>query len=294
MTIRFLRREEIDKTKWNSCVHFATNGNIFGYIWYLDFVAKDWDALVEGDYESVFPLVWQEDRHGNKSLVQPAWMRELGIYSINALSRPRIKAFINAIPKEYSRVSIHLNEQNFLPELEGFRMTPQTNYQLLLQSPYEQLADQFSSRWFQQLAEAEKHHLSTGLNLKPETLADFYRKYSPDTPGREPRSHALLRIVYNILHRGWGFSSGVWNPGGELLAANFFIYSHSKVLSLVPLASPEGKSQGALELLFNTVLQTHAGKPLLLDLNDDGSDGFVQGMGARANSYFRVERELGN
>lgn len=293
MTIRYLRRDEIDKTKWNSCVHYAANGNIFGYIWYLDNVAKEWDALVEGDYESVFPLVWQENRHGKKSLVQPAWMRELGIYSINALSKPRIKAFINAIPEEYSPVAIHLNEQNFLPELDGFRMTPQTNYQLLLQPAYEELADQFSSGWFQQLGKAEKYHLATGLNLKPEALAEFFREFGKRTPDREARSHALLRIVYNILHRGWGFSSGVWNPEGELLAANFFIYSHSKVLSLAALVSPKGKSQGALELLFNTFLQTHAGRPLLLDLNDDGSDGFVQGMGAKPNSYFLVERELG-
>lgn len=291
MTIRYLRRAEIDKIKWNSCVHYAANGNIFGYVWYLDNVAKEWDALVEGDYESVFPLVWKEDKKGKKTLVQPPWMRELGVYSVNVLSKPRMQAIIQAIPEEFSHIAIHLNEQNFLPVAEGFHMTPQTNYQLLLQPSYEELADHFSATWFHQLGQAEKHRLATVLNLKPEVLADFYRQHGPRSPDREARSHALLRIVYNILHRGWGFASGVWSPEGELLAANFFIYSHSKVMSLTPLVSPKGKSQGALESLFNTFLQTHAGKPLLLDLNDDGADGFVQGMGAQPNSYFRLERE---
>ncbi|MBK6901697.1 MAG: hypothetical protein IPH04_02470 [Saprospirales bacterium] len=290
MDIRYLRRDEIDKIKWNSCVHYASNGNIFGYVWFLDNVAKDWDALVEGDYESVFPLVWKEGRRGAKELVQPPWMRELGLYSVNVLSKPRIQAFIRAIPEEFSSIAIHLNEQNFLPESEGFQMSPQTNYQMLLQPSYEELADQFSKEWFLQLGRAEKHSLGTVLNMKPETLAEFYRKYAPRSPDREARSHALLRIVYNILHRGWGFTSGVYNPEGELLAANFFIYSHSKVLSLTPLVSPKGKSQGALESLFNTFLQTHAGKPLLFDLNTDGADGFVQGMGAQPNSFFRIIR----
>ncbi len=59
MNIRFVPQEDIDKTKWNSCVHYAINGNIFGYMWYLNNVAKKWDALVEEDYESVFPLIWR-------------------------------------------------------------------------------------------------------------------------------------------------------------------------------------------------------------------------------------------
>lgn len=290
MDIRYLSREEIDKTKWNSCVHYAANGNVFGYIWYLDNVAKEWDALVEGDYESVFPLVWKKTWWGGRKLVQPPWMRELGIYSIHVLSKPRIKAFVDAIPPEFKRIAIHLNEQNFLPEAEGFRMEPQTNYQLLLQPDYEEIADGFSSGFLSQLGRAEKNNLTPVSNLKPERVADFFRKHSPRNPDREARSHALLRIMYNILHRGWGFASGVQNPQGELLAVNFYIYSHSKVLSLSPVVSQKGREQGALEMLFHMLIKTHAGRPLLLDLNQDGADGFVQGMGAKANSYFRLEK----
>lgn len=58
MEIKFVFREEIDKVKWNSCVYYVINGNIFGYMWYLDYIVKDWDVLVEGDYELVFFLVW--------------------------------------------------------------------------------------------------------------------------------------------------------------------------------------------------------------------------------------------
>ena len=293
MDIRYLPREEIDKTKWNSCVHYAANGNVFGYMWYLDNVAKEWDALVEGDYESVFPLVWKKTWWGGRQLVQPPWMRELGLYSVHVLSKPRIKAFLDAIPPAFKRISIHLNEQNFLPEAEGFRMIPQTNYQLLLQAPYEEIADSFSSVFLSQLGKAEKSGLTPVSNLKPERVADFFRKYSPRSVDREARSHALLRIMYNILHRGWGFASGVQDAQGELLAVNFYIYSHSKVLSLSPVVSPKGREQGALEMLFHLLIKTHAGRPLLLDLNNDGADGLVQGMGAQANSYFRLSRGNG-
>ena len=63
MEIRFVKKEDIDKIKWNSCVHYAINGNIFGYMWFLDSVSKEWDALVEGDYESVLPLFHKIDNN---------------------------------------------------------------------------------------------------------------------------------------------------------------------------------------------------------------------------------------
>jgi photosystem II stability/assembly factor-like uncharacterized protein len=289
MDIRYIPREEIDKVKWNSCVHYAPNGNIFGYMWFLDQVAKDWDALVEGDYESVLPLVWREDRRGRKRLEQPPWMRELGVYSVNVLSRPRIKAFVDAIPEEYASISMHLNEQNFLPEAEGYALSPQTNYQLLLNAPYEEIAGQFSKEWFLQLDKASKGDLKQISNIKPEAVADFFRKHA-DGPDRESRAHALLRIMYNVLHRGWGYSAGVTDANGELLAANFFIFSHGKALSLAPVVSPRGRDLGALEALFHMFIETQANKPLLLDLNSDGSDGLAEGMGAKPNSFFKLEK----
>ncbi len=35
----------------------AFNGLIYAKSWYLDIVADQWDALVENDYEKIFPLV---------------------------------------------------------------------------------------------------------------------------------------------------------------------------------------------------------------------------------------------
>lgn len=291
MEIRFVPREEIDKTKWNSCVHYASNGNIFGYMWYLDHVAKDWDALVEGDYESVFPLVWKQGLFGGKRLVQPPWMRELGLYSIHVLSKQRIRAFVEAIPGTFGSIRLHLNEQNFLPEARGYRLTPQTNYQLMLSPAYEDLAGAYGKEFFLQLAKAEKAGLLPVSNIKPERVAGFYRAHGAPDRDRETRVHALLRIMYNALHRGWGFAAGVADAGGDLLAVNFYLYSHGKVVSLVPVVSPKGRNTGALEHLFNTLLQTHAGRPLLLDLNSEGLGGLAEQMGAKPNSFFILEKE---
>lgn len=290
MKIRLVKGSEIDKVKWNSCVHYASNGNVFGYMWFLDHVAKDWDALVEGDYESVFPLVWRDTFFGKKVLYQPDLMRELGVYSINILSQKRINAFLEAIPSEYMKVDISLNEQNRPTENVAFEIIEKSNYQLLLNRPYEEIEAGYSIALKTQLEIAENEGLLPISNLKPEKIAEFYQKHTPIRKGLDHRFHALQRIMYNVLHRGWGFAAGITDREGALLAVNFFIYSHKKVLSLVPVCSPVGKKKGALTYLFNFFIQGHANRPLVLDFNTEETE-VALGFGASSNSFYQVKRD---
>lgn len=291
MDIQLVKHEDIDKVKWNSCVHYANNGNVFGYKWFLDFVAKDWDGLVEGDYESVFPLVWRKGFLGGKELHQPPLMRELGLYSINALSAKRVEAFLNAIPDEYRHIEIVVNEQVNLPPKHDFDVIELYNHQMLLTEPYEILRANYAENIKEKLSIASVNQLIATSNLKPEKVASFYQKYAKDRRHLSHNFHALQRIMYNVLHRGWGFASGIESQGGELLAANFFIYSHNKVLSLVPLESPAGAELGALPLLFDMLMRTHAGRPMILDFNTEKHDTLAIDLGARENIYYKIKRD---
>ena len=290
MKIQLIRGEDVNKVKWNSCVHYANNGNVFGYKWFLDFVAKDWDALVEGDYESVFPLVWREGFFGGRELYQPPLMRELGLYSIHALSAKRIERFLQAIPDTYRYVEIALNEQINLPEASNFVVETLCNHQMLLMESYDAIAKNYSNGLRQKLENARQQHLVATTNLKPERIADFYRRHAKDRRRLDYNFHALQRIMYNVLHRGWGFAAGVQDREGALLAANFFIYSHNKVLSLIPLQSPEGAAVGALPFLFDVLIRTHAGRPLILDFNTSQPNALALDFGARENLYYKIRR----
>ncbi|MDZ4679239.1 MAG: hypothetical protein SH848_11320 [Saprospiraceae bacterium] len=289
MDIRLLQSKDIDKTKWNSCVHFAPNGNVFGYKWYLDQVAKDWIGLVEGDYESVFPLVWRYRRGlwGHKELHQPHWMREMGIYSVHALSPARIQQFLERIPPEFRHIKIAVSGKNALPKDLPFTSTPQTNFQLSLNNTYETLTGCYTSDLFRQMDKATTAKLMLTANLKPEKIADFYEKYAKDRRDLETRYHALLRVMYNALHRGWGFTSAVLDADGNPCAANFFIYSHGKLLSLAPVASKTGEAVGALSFMFDLTVRIHAERPLALDFNgyEHASD-----FGAQPAPYFQISR----
>jgi len=126
--------------------------------------------------------------------------------------------------------------------------------------------------------------LQPASNLKPEKVVDFYKAHSKNY--KKENYFAYLRIMYNAMHRGWGFANGITNKKGELLAVYFFIYSHGKIMVLLPATSKAGKAAGAAELLLSMLLQTHASKPVYLDFN-----GFEDiGVGSQEQIYYQVSR----
>lgn len=291
MKVKFIPKEELDKVKFNSCVHYANNGNIFGYWWYLDAISKDWDALVEGDYESVMPLMRREEFPKTKVLYQAPLIRESGVYSINVLSPLRVKKFLEAIPADYKKINIRLNEQNTSGDFPDFIKTEKSNHQMLLMEPYENLANAYSESLKTKIQDAENLKLVSINNKKPEIIAEFYQNYSANRSELSRNFHAIQRIMYNVLHRGWGFASSVTDEKGEILATNFFVYSHKKVVSLLPVSSPKGKEMGAMELLMDNLIKTHAGRPLILDFNTMEDNQFAKDFGARSNIFYQVEQD---
>ncbi|MEM6376655.1 MAG: hypothetical protein AAF705_00445 [Bacteroidota bacterium] len=294
MDIRLVKRDDIVKEKWNGSVHYATNGNVFGYMWYLDFVAKDWDALIEGDYLSVFPLVYKKRFLGGKALYQPDLMRAMGIYSVKALSALRIKAFLDAIPAEYRSIDITLNARNRPPRDGSFQTTELTNHLLPLNESYESLAQKYSPEFQEKIALAEEKGLLPIGSIKPEKLAAFFQENNHRTAVMEQQFHTLQRIMYNVLHRGTGFATAIAHPETEeLLAADFFIFSHGRMTSLAPVVSKKGKELGAQELLMDYMIRSNASRPILLDFNTQESNDLAQAMGAQTETFYQIKQKRG-
>jgi hypothetical protein len=285
MDIKLIRYADIDKVKWNSCVHYATNGNIFGYKWYLDTIAKEWDALVGGDYETILPLFITEHDH---VLEQPALLRETGMYSINLMSRKRAENFLNAIPEQYSDLRIRLNEGIKVSEDLDFKIEELTNHQMILLEPYETLAQKYAPSTSSRLKKEYREHLLPSSNVKPEKIAQLFKDTRVSTFANETAFHAYQRIMYNALHRGWGATFGVTDKDKNILSAAFFIYSQGRVMQLVEATTPEGKEMGAYEYLIDNFIRSHAGRPMVLDFNS-ASDQY-RAFGASPNTYLQIQK----
>jgi len=284
MNIELVKHEDLDKTKWNSCVHYATRGNVYGYWWYLTNTVKEWDALVEGDYETVFPLFPLD----SPILTTPDTIKEIGIYSINLLSMSRVKAFLEAIPASYQQYNFMLNAGINWPKEFAIKPTTVYNHQLLLDKDYDTLEKNYLPQVDEKMDLARTNRLILNSNLKPEKIADFYRIHTKDKTNVNHNFHAYQRIMYNALHRGNGFGSAVMNEKAEYLACGFFIFSHGKILRLLSNVSPRGIKQGANTLLFDMLIRGNAGRPVILDFNSYTENSFAKDFGAKEVPQYRL------
>jgi hypothetical protein len=286
MEIRLVKKENLDKIKWNSCVHYAINGNVFGYKWFLDSVSKEWDALVESDYESVFPLFHTKIDYSNYHQIL---LKESVIYSVHLLSQKRISAFIEAIPANYKNIDVQFKNGIQLPENKNFELKQIKNQQLFLQSPYDTIQNNYSETLKVSLKDAKQNNLKPISSIKPEKIAVLFKENFTKSKETEAAFHAYQRIMYNALHRGWGFASGIVDEKNTLLAAAFFIYSHGKILTLLAPETANGKKLGARDLLFDFFIRNNAGRPQILDFNMD--DTFPKKFGALQKIFQQLNRK---
>lgn len=270
MKIRHLTADDMNKQLYNSCIHFATNGSIYGYDWYLNATAKDWDFLVEGDesWVSVMPLPKDKNWFGRTKLVQPRLLPELAIYSVRALSQPRIQAFWDAIPKEYHSGELIVEPASIPAKPGRFTVQAAAGTVLMLNQDYEEIIGDFSPSYHEGLIRAQMAGIRPAQSFKPERLADFWLEVNGKTPDNEWKYHAMQRLMYQVLHRSWGGTHAVQDKAGEVLAMTFLVYSHGRVFPLFTVERASGKSVGALTYLWDNLLKTHAGKALKIKRED--------------------------
>ena len=257
---RLIPGTEIDTLKWDSCVHYATHAAFSGYSWYLNGYNRDWVGLVEGDYETVLPLFHQRDIWGRRRYSQPHHFAPNGPFSIHVLSRPRILALLRALPPAVRNMLIAWEGQVGLPGVMD-RLLPRTLLHL-----YEE-AEALEARFAKDLPDPPKTGQVT--QITPERLTAFWQRVTPRYRGKEKDLHRYHRIMYQSMHRGLGFATAYVDPQGQPLAVAFFVTSHGYLYRLISARIRGPVGDAAWAQLLRTLIFTHAGRPLVLDLNGD-------------------------
>lgn len=272
--------EELDKVKWNSCIHYASNGNVFGYHWFLKNTIKEWDSLVYNDYEMVMALPKLNKQQERVDVINtPKYLRELGLYSLSFISKSQMNQLINAFPGDLKINRVAFNLGNPIDSvLENHTLQQHTNSTVSLYPSYEDIRSNYSGK-IPSYSSLQENNWFLDNQIKVEELVEFIFSQTQ----LDWDTYTALRIIYNALHRGIGLISVLKNKQHEILAAGFFIYSHGRIVHLFSTA--HGKNQDEkLFYLFDGLIQSHAKRPLLLDLNMPKND-FTKAIGAIFYSY---------
>ncbi|HEV7781385.1 MAG TPA: GNAT family N-acetyltransferase [Chitinophagaceae bacterium] len=291
--IVWLRHEEIDKGKWDDCIHKAHNGLIYAYSFYLDTMAVHWDALVMGDYEAVMPLTWNK-KYGIKYLYQPFLAAQLGVFGA-ATTWELVSSFIRVIPASFRFAEISLNSKNN-PVYPVGLSTDRINHLLDLNKPYETLRSNYGENIRRNARKASQAGCFAEKEFAVEKVIELAAEQMKSQGNEEKENIERFRKLFQYLHpRQMAMTYGIFSNENKLLASAVFFFSHNRAYYILVGNHPDGKSSGASHALIDTFIKDHAGKDMLLDF--EGSDilslaQFYRGFGAIEEKYpaIRINR----
>ncbi len=291
--IKYLKYEHIDKEKWDACIRESFNGNLYAYSWFLDVVCEEWEALVEGDYERVFPINFRR-KAGIHIIYQPFFTQQLGLFSRSGLSPEVVNAFLEAIPAKYRVVDLNLNIHN-ISSCGGFERRPQVNYELDLIGDYEEIRKNYSKNTRRNLVKAESAGLTMVKDIKPDGIIDLFRANRGKRIKvlKDANYLKLKRLMYTAIYKGIGKVYGVYDEQNSLCAGAVFLQSNKKMIFLFSGLSSEGRDRRAMFFLIDNFIREHANKHLTLDFNgsnDEALARFYKGFGSNKIHYTRISR----
>lgn len=286
--IRYLQNIDIDRYKWDSCNDEAVNGMVYSASWYLDIVCGNWEALVEDDYRSIFPLS-PGKKFGINYLFQPVFTQQLGLISKNRLSEERVEDFLKCIPLKYRFVEMNLNTFNKVNSGQ-FKSESWHNFELDLIAGYPQISKNYSENLKRNLKKAEKAGLTIVKNIKPDDVITLFR----NNRGREIKSlrdnefAVLNRLSYEGIYKGKILTAGVYSGQNELIAGAIFLKSNGRIIFLFSGLSGHGRESAAMPMLIDSVIKENSHQQLTFDFegsNDPNLARFYQSFGSKRCIY---------
>lgn len=274
------------------CIEESINGSIYAKSWFLDIVAEDWDALVENNYERIFPLI-RRKKWGIEYLYQPVFTQQLGLFSKTLLTEKSVGEFIEAIPPKYKFVEINLNTFNKVPSGK-FKTTEWVTHELDLIKSYDAIRSNYSTNLKRNLARADKAGHTLSKNIKPDDVVRLFR----ENRGKALRGLGdeeylkLSRLSYSGIYKGLVQTYGVFSKHNDLIAGAIFIQSKKKMIFLFSGMKAEGRKTGAMAYLIDQFIQEHQHKHLTLDFegsNDPNLARFYKSFGSARIGYPHLE-----
>ena len=290
MAITFLQYHQIDKLKWDACIDTAPNGLVYAYSFYLDTMAKNWNAIILNDYEAVMPLTYKK-KYGIYYLYQPYFTAALGVFG-KAISAAMVNDFLNNIPKKFKYWDIYFNHANRFT-LSDFKLYERINYVLPLNDCYDNLLVGFKNNIKRNIKKSTQLNCVIKIDFDVEDVIFLAKEQSKNFAAINEEDYDNFKKVYwHFYQQKKAITYGICTPAGKLMASAAFLFSHGRAYYILVGNHPNSKTYGASHALINTFIKNNAEQNLLLDF--EGSDiqslaFFYSSFGAREEKFAGIK-----
>lgn len=241
--IKYIKRKDLDTTKYNACIENALNTRVYAFSWYLDIVADNWDVLVYGDYEAVMPVPWRQ-KFFIKYVYQPFWLLQIGIYYTD--TKISLDLFLKYLKKRFLFAELRMNTGNTFSIYQEFR-SRSTMQVISLEESYESIYHNYNRNRKRDLKKAILAELVEKWGDDPVKLVDLFRENvgQRTTDIKEVDYDKLLRVMQVSIEKSVGEILCVYDANNNLVASSFFLNYQERATEVVCSTDFSNRNNGA-------------------------------------------------
>jgi hypothetical protein len=289
--IVYHKNNEIDREQWDNCIKNSPGVKPYAYSWFLDIMAPGWEALVDDDYDSVFPVTGAK-RFGIQYISTPSFLQQLGAFSPDNPASETIIEFLNYIPDNYRLIDLCIAQRI---QLHGYKITEKANFELDISKPYEKLWDNFFPPCKRNIEISSKKKPEVVSDITPDEIIDLYIKNNgKKTSNVKARDYQKLKNIMNFcLKNKKGKIIGVRAAKKRLIFGIFIIETPGNKTLLLHAGIPQSIEKKIDYYVINELIRLNASTRTLLDFADSSLssvDSFPESFGCVSVPYYRIYR----
>jgi len=289
--IEYLKNHEIDREQWDNCIKASRCNKPYALSWYLDIMSPGWEALVDDDYDSVFPLP-SFKKYGIQYIATPIFLQQLGAFSPDKNEESVIREFIDYMPEFYKFIDLCVGQKiNY----KGIKTIERSNFELDLSDSYDKIWEGFTVHCKRNVESSVKKNPELINDITPDEIVDlFIKNRGKEIPGIKLRDYQKLKNLMDFcLKNKRGSLIGVRAARHRLIYGTFIVEIPGSKTLLFVVNTPESRSKRIGYFVVNELIKKHSSTKTVIDFAGSSIPAiasFMESFGSKSVPFYRIYR----
>jgi hypothetical protein len=289
--IVYHKNNEIDRERWDNCIRNTSGAKPYAYSWYLDNMAPGWQALVDDDYDSVFPVPGFR-RFGIRYIATPVFLQQLGAFSPDNHSTKAVKEFLDYMPDFYKFIDLCIGQKVVI---NGYKISEKVNFELDLSKSYETLSGNFTDHCRRNIHSASRNSPELVSEVTPEEIINlFIENKGKEIEGIKDRDYLRLKNLINFCKiNKKGRIIGVRSARKKLIFGLLLIEIHGRKTILFVANTLQSREKRIGYYVVNELIKNNSSTKTILDFAGSSIPSvasFYESFGSARVPFYRLYR----
>jgi hypothetical protein len=292
--IVYYKNNEIDREQWDNCIRNTPGAKPYAYSWYMDIMAPGWQALVDDDYDSVFPVPGFS-RFGIQYIATPVFLQQLGAFSPDNHTSKAVTEFLEYMPDFYKFIDLCIGQKIDVNRINGYKISEKINFELDLSKTYETISGNFSDHCRRNIRSSSRNCPELVSNITPDEIVSlFIENKGREIAGIKDRDYQRLKNLINFCQiNKKGKIIGVRGTRKKLIFGLFLIEIKGRKTILFVANTSQSRDKRLGYHVVNELIRNNSSTKTILDFAGSSVPSvasFYESFGCDIVPFYRLYR----